>query len=500
MTTASVTSPTSPTSVQLRFRAQDWKKLQDHLFPGDDDEHGAVVLCGQAVVNGQLCLLVREVVPAVDGTDYLPGTRGYRHLHGSFVTRQLRRAKAGELVYLAVHNHGGRGTVGFSPADLESHKRGYPTLLTLNGAPVGGLVLAHGALAGDVWLTDGRRLPVDTTIVIGDGLAEVTDGHRGTGGRARTGGTGQYARQALVFGAEGQERMGRLRVGIVGAGGVGMLITQALARLGVGQFVIIDPDTVATTNLPRLPEARRRDAEGWLGAGWFGRLATRLGFNAPTDKVNLARRIVRGANPAADVTAVKGDVADDHVARKLLDCDFIFLAADTMLARDVVNQIAYQYLIPTLQVGSKVVVDPDTGDVRDVFGVVRSLGAAPGCLRCNGLINLARLAEEAVATAEQRNNQRYVDEPSIDAPSVITLNSMSAGWAVNDFMHYASGLGRPAAGFRMLRCRPAAPGRLQLIDQEPDADPACHVCGTQAHSALAAGDAVDLPTRVRPPA
>ena len=191
-------------------------------------------------------------------------------------------------------------------------------------------------------------------------------------------------------------------------------------------------------------------------------------------------------------------MANDPVARKLLDCDFIFLAADTMLARDVVNQIAFQYLIPTLQVGSKVVVDPATGEVRDVFGVVRSLGAAPGCLRCNGVVNLARLAEEAVVTAEQRINQRYVDEPGIEAPSVITLNSMSAGWAVNDFMHYASSLGRPAAGFRVLRCRPTAPGRPQLIDQEPDADPACHVCGTQAYSALAAGDAADLPTRVRP--
>ena len=53
-----------------------------------------------------------------------------------------------------------------------------------------------------------------------------------------------------------------------------------------------------------------------------------------------------------------GDVADDRVARKLHQiCDFIFLAADTMLARSVVNQIAHQYLIPTLQVGSKPVID-----------------------------------------------------------------------------------------------------------------------------------------------
>ena len=68
---------------------------------------------------------------------------------------------------------------------------------------------------------------------------------------------------------------------------------------------------------------------------------------------------------------MRGDIADDLVARQLRSCDFIFLAADTMLARDVVNQIAYQYLIPTLQVGSKVVLNLASGSVGDVFGVVR---------------------------------------------------------------------------------------------------------------------------------
>jgi hypothetical protein len=259
---------------------------------------------------------------------------------------------------------------------------------------------------------------------------------------------------------------------------------------------VIDPDVVSTSNLSRLPEALRRDAEGRFGQGRIGAIASWLGLNRPTEKVDLAKRIIKNANPDARVVAVSGDVADDDVARRLLGCDFIFLAADTMLARDVVNQVAYQYLVPTLQVGSKVVVDPATGDVRDVYGVARTLGAVPGCLRCNGLVSMTKLAEEAVATAKQRKNQRYVDEPGIEAPSVITLNSMSVGWAVNDFMHYATGLGRPASGFRMLRSKPVAPGHPQLVVQEPHSDPDCHVCGSRSYSVLAVGDAAELPTRI----
>jgi hypothetical protein len=485
--------------VEVRFRPAQWNQLSNHLFSGDRDEHGAALLCGAVRTDRSFRLVVREVVPAIDGQDYVPGVRGYRHLDGAFVTRQLRRAKDLGLVYLAAHNHGGDGQVAFSRSDLDSHERAYPTLLRTNGEAVGGLVLARQAVAGDIWLPGGGRTGVGLTSITGDFLDRRTD--RGAlqdilPAVSSATGDDVFARQSLIFGSFGQELLGETRVGIVGAGGVGMLIVQALSRLGVGQFVVADPDHVSSSNLPRLPEARRRDAIGWLGNGMAGRIAHRLGLSGPTSKVDLARRIIARANPQAKVRAVRGDIADDPVARQLRSCDFIFLAADTMLARDVVNQVAYQYLIPTLQVGSKVVLDRANGSVTDVFGVVRSLGTAAGCLRCNGLVNIAKLTEEAVATEEQRRNQRYVDDPQVDSPSVITINAMSVGWAVNDFMHYATGLGRPSTGFRILRSRPVSPGGLQLTVQQPDADPGCHVCGNESYSALSRGDALELPTRV----
>jgi len=483
-------------AVELRFRATNWADLQQHLFPGDSDEHGAVLLCGSTSDRGRLKLLVREVVLAADGVDYVAGTRGYRLLTGELVTRQLRRAKEAGLIYLAAHNHGGELQVSFSKADLASHERGYPTLLAVSGGHVGGLVLARAALAGDIWLTDGSRHSIERTVVVGDELRLLTDGQRDSS-RSSQIADEMYSRQTLAFGDEGQARLSRLRVAVVGVGGVGMLVVQLLARLGVGEFVFIDPDHVSRSNLSRLPEARLQDATGRFGDGWFGRLARRAGYNGLMAKVELARRIVHGANPHALVTAIQGDVADDATAKAVVGCDFVFLAADTMLARDVVNQIAYQYLIPTLQIGSKVVVSPNTGEVLDVFGVVRSLGTVAGCLRCNDLVNVTKLAEEAVATAEQRRNQRYVDDPDITAPSVITLNAMAVGWAVNDFMHYATGIGRPSTGFRILRSKPAGVGQPQFVLQEPHVDPNCHVCSTKPNSALAVGDGRDLPTRIR---
>jgi hypothetical protein len=433
------------------------------------------------------------VVLARDGIDFIPGTRGYRLLTGEFVTRQIRRARDEKLVYLAVHNHGGTTSVDFSGPDLASHERGYPTLLRLNKQPAGALVLAERAVAGDLWLPGGGRTGLDRAVVIGSRLDVLTPRSDATEPVVAA----RYHRQSLIFGSAGQAILGNAKVAVIGAGGVGMLLVQSLARLGVGHLVVIDPQRVDPTNLPRLPEATRLDAMEFLDRDGTPEILRRLGRRFAATKIRVARRIARRANPTITFEGIVGDVADDHVARHITDCDFIFLAADTMLARSVVNQIAYQYLVPTLQVGSKPVIDKQTANVLDVFAAVRTLGTAPGCLSCSGLIDPARLSEEALGDPVQVANQRYVDDPDVTAPSVITLNALATGWAANDFMQFMVGLGRPAGGFRILRTQPVTDRAPQVTVQEPDGDPGCYVCGLDGDSVRARGDARELPTRTR---
>jgi hypothetical protein len=480
--------------VELRITQSDWERLYRHLFPGDLDEHAAVLLCGMAASERSRRLLVREVVCAEDGVSYVPGTRGYRQLTGEFVTHLIRRSKDEGLIYLAVHNHGGTDSVSFSVTDFSSHERGYPTLLSLTRLPVGALVLAERAAAGDIWLPDGSRHPLSRTVIVGGSPALLTPARLQT----RSAADARYNRQTLLYGESGQHILRQAKVAIIGAGGVGMLLVQALARLGVGGLVVIDPDRVDPTNLPRLPETTRADAMAWFDRDGRPPAIRTLARRLARPKVRIAKRVARRANNAVVVDAVVGDVADDQTAKHIIDCDFIFLAADTMLARDVVNQIAYQFLIPTVQVGSKVVVDHGTGQVLDIFSAVRPLGNRPGCLRCNGLIDLRRLGEETVGSPEQVRNQRYIDEPEVRAPSVMTLNAVGAGWAANQFMQYMVGLHAMPTDFQILRTASEGTGATPVALQEPNADPECHVCGLGIRSALARGDQHELPTRVAP--
>ena len=479
--------------VELRLTADDWGSLYGHLFPGDHDEHAAVLLCGMVTSARSHRLLVRDIVFAEDGVSYVQGTRGYRHLTGEFVTHLIRRAREENLVYLAVHNHGGTDTVSFSGTDLRSHERGYPTLLGLTKLPVGALVLAEQAVAGDVWLPDGSRQPLTRTVIVGGSPSVLTPAPQRGGEAVHA----RYSRQSLLYGDKGQQILGQAKVGIVGAGGVGMLLVQTLARLGVGHLVVTDPERVDSTNLPRLPETTRFDAMAWLDQDGRPLAVRKLGRKLARHKVRVARRIARRGNGAVIIEDVIGDVADEKTAQRITDCDFIFLAADSMLARDVVNQIAYQFLIPTIQVGSKVVVDPGTGEVRDIFSAVRTLGPQRGCLRCNDLVDLRRLGEESAGDPDQVRNQRYVNEPEVHAPSVITLNALGVGWAANAFMLYMVGLRALVTGFQILRTTPVAASYPHMTMQDPDINPDCHVCGYKSYSALGRGDQHDLPTRMR---
>src|SRR5262249_9216596 len=153
--------------VSLRIDEPLFGRLFDHLFPGDHDEHGAVIAAGIATSARGTRLLARELFLARDRTDYVPGSRGYRALTPRFVAEVSDYCATQTLCYLAVHCHGGTDSVEFSPDDLASHQRGYPALVDiLKGGPVGGLVFARNAVAGDLW-TPHARFPLAHMTVIG---------------------------------------------------------------------------------------------------------------------------------------------------------------------------------------------------------------------------------------------------------------------------------------------------------------------------------------------
>ena len=225
--------------------------LFQHLF-SDGDEHGAILSAGVVDTPRGLRLLARELFVARDGVDYVPGRTGYRMLTARFVADRARYCRDQRLAYLAVHNHEGVDSVAFSDTDLASHQRGYPALLDiLNGPPVGALVFAQRAAAGNLWIRNGDRLSLREGRVVGRSIERLYPTPEATPVYADA----IYDRQVRLLGKSGQTLLRGTKVGVIGAGGVGSWVVANLAHLGVGQILVADPDRIEATNLP--PCSRR---------------------------------------------------------------------------------------------------------------------------------------------------------------------------------------------------------------------------------------------------
>ncbi|MEZ5715542.1 MAG: HesA/MoeB/ThiF family protein [Paracoccaceae bacterium] len=121
----------------------------------------------------------------------------------------------------------------------------------------------------------------------------------------------RYARQISLpgIGAEGQARLARAKVLVVGAGGLGATLLPQLVGAGVGFIRVLDPDVVEASNLHRQTLFRMSD---------LGR-----------PKAQVAAQALSGLNP--DVT-LESHVARLHPAslpRWCADVDLIVDAADS---------------------------------------------------------------------------------------------------------------------------------------------------------------------------
>lgn len=162
-------------------------------------------------------------------------------------------------------------------------------------------------------------------------------------------------------------------VGVVGLGGGGSHVVQQLAHIGIGRFVLADPDSIELTNTNRLIGGRLEDVER-------GRA-----------KVDIAHRVIQEVNPEAEVVRIHNKWSEDPDKLKL--CDLLVGAVDSYSARDELERFSRRYLIPYVDMGM---------DVHDLQGgrylisgqVILSTPGNP-CLRCCRLVREDLLKNEA---------------------------------------------------------------------------------------------------------
>jgi hypothetical protein len=312
------------------------------------------------------------------------------------------------------------------------------------GIPVGSLLLTPAGYLGRVWLPGPVSLPIHELREIGRSIRLIRVGTQSPVPTVRQ--EAIHNRQILAFGEPGQALVEATRVGIVGAGGTGSPLAEQLVRLGVSDLVLVDRDPVFDpSNLSRVYGSRYSDAY----PPWWRRLGRRR------TKLELVAAHLRSINPALRLAAIHGDVTADAVSRRLRGLDVLFICTDNHhWGRAVVNQIAYQYLIPVVNVG--VALDGEEGAIRGAIGTVQILRPGMGCLWCAGSLDSTRIREEALPEAERLRLQaegyaQGLDDP---APSVVTITTTASGLAGTMFLQLATDFMGPAGEISRLNYLP----------------------------------------------
>jgi len=240
-------------------------------------------------------------------------------------------------------------------------------------------------------------------------------------------------RQSFL-GVHSEERLKTSTLGIVGLCGGGSHIAQQSAHMGIGRYVLVDPQDVDEegTNTNRLVGSTLEDVKN-LEA-----------------KVHIAERVIRGVQPDADITLIK-DIWQ-NAAEHLKRCDVVIGAVDSYKEREQLERFCRRHLIPYLDVGMNV-TETKPGNHLVSGQVILSTPGFP-CLRCCGVITETNLRAEAELYGAAGSRPQVVWSNGVLASSAIgILTQILTPWFSNppSFVHleYDGNIGTVKRNIRM---------------------------------------------------
>jgi adenylyltransferase/sulfurtransferase len=166
----------------------------------------------------------------------------------------------------------------------------------------------------------------------------------------------RYARHIVLkeIGGEGQLKLLRARVALIGAGGIGSPAVQYLAAAGVGTLRVIDEDVVSLDNLQR---------QVLFGTADVGQ-----------PKVERAGEAVRRLNPDVAFEGVRARLTSGNVGELLGGADLVLDGSDNFATRLTVSDHCTAARIP--------LVSAAIGQFQAQVGTFRGWKADAPCYRC----------------------------------------------------------------------------------------------------------------------
>lgn len=158
----------------------------------------------------------------------------------------------------------------------------------------------------------------------------------------------QFTRTEMVLGTDNLKRLQQATVAVIGLGGVGGYVAEALARAGIGSLILIDHDVVSLTNLNRQIVA----------------LHSTLGM----PKVQVMAERIKEINPACQISIQQVFyTGDNHEELFPPNLDFVADAIDSVAPKVTLMERCLKAGIPiisSLGTGNK--LDPTGLKITDI--------------------------------------------------------------------------------------------------------------------------------------
>ena len=135
----------------------------------------------------------------------------------------------------------------------------------------------------------------------------------------------KYSRQIILneIGPEGQEKIKRVSILVIGAGGLGSSVIQYLSAAGVGKIGIVDDDKVELSNLNRQLIYGEND----LGKS----------------KVDAAKNYILKSNPSIEIETYEIHIDEKNLPDIINDYDLIADCSDNIETRLSINDSCIKY-------------------------------------------------------------------------------------------------------------------------------------------------------------
>jgi len=349
------------------------RHLLQHIRQGQLQEDLCFALWRPSSGGARTTAIIYQMVEPEAGERELHGGASF---HPTYLQRVIGMAMEAGAGIAFLHCHFTPGWHDMSDPDIAAEQRLAPRVLAATGLPIVGLTMGtDGALSARFWIRIApkqyERNWASCVRMVGDGFDVTFADALIAVPRPKE----ELLRTYSAWGEAKQSQIARLHCGVVGAGSIGALVAEALARMGAQRVTLIDHDRVERHNLDRLVHATTAD----------------IGER----KVDVTARALRLHATADDFCAnpVPYKVTQETGYRAALDCDVLFSCVDRPWPRQVLNVIANSHLVPVVDGGIRIAVTPrDTLKSADW----RAHAVMPGrpCLECLGQFDPAHVSVE----------------------------------------------------------------------------------------------------------